>query len=101
MRLLTKSDKINSVFLVPFYIWLPFLLVSLFSCFADRFFPSNFLFGIGIVTVNLSWVMFWGKKPNEEEKEARRRKDLVGLGFITFSVLSFLFSAIFAFVCRG
>ncbi|HPH10996.1 MAG TPA: hypothetical protein PKW59_09030, partial [Thermotogota bacterium] len=66
-------------------------------------FSADFLFGVGIVTVNLSWILFMRKRKDEDQEDTdkRKRKDIAGYGFLVFTGLSFFSSYLFSLWYRA
>ncbi|HOX65703.1 MAG TPA: hypothetical protein PLB79_07790, partial [Thermotogota bacterium] len=80
MRGLTKNQRLNYIVLIPFYIWVVFFLFSLaLFPFFPRF-SADFLFAVGILTVNLSWILLIRRRKDEDQEDADKgkRKDIAG-----------------------
>jgi len=103
MRGLTKNQRLNYIVLIPFYIWVVFFLFSLaLFPFFPRF-SADFLFAVGILTVNLSWILLIRRRKDEDQEDADKgkRKDIAGYGFLDFTGLAFLSSWVFSLFYRG
>jgi len=103
MRGLTKNQRFNHIVLIPFYIWVVFFLFSLaLFPFFPRF-SADFLFAVGILTVNLSWILLIRRRKDEDQEDADKgkRKDIAGYGFLVFTGLAFLSSWVFSLFYRG
>ncbi len=103
MKLLTTDQRFNHIVLIPVYTWGVFVLFSLaLFPFFPRF-SADFLFGVGIVTVNLSWIVLMRKRKEEDEEDPdkRKRKDVAGFGLLAFTALSFLSAFLFSLFYRA
>ena len=103
MKGLTKNQRFNHIVLMPLYTWSVFFLFSLaLFPFFPRF-SADFLVGVGIVTVNLSWILFMRKRKDEDQEDTdkRKRKDIAGYGFLVFTGLSFFSSYLFSLWYRA
>lgn len=93
MKALTRNPKVNSIVLIPLYSWIPFFLISLFIGIFSWKNASGLLFGLGAISVNLSWIVLLCK-PLQYPNGKRAKREWVGIGLLLFSFYSFLFSTL-------